>query len=71
MIEAIRYAKECDLCLVLGSSLTVYPAASVPEHAVSNGALLIIINREATPLDSNADLVIQDSLANTLSKIIQ
>jgi NAD-dependent deacetylase len=71
MIDAMKYAQQCDLCMVLGSSLVVYPAASIPEHAVQNGARLMIINRDETPLDYKADLVIHDSVTKSLSEIIE
>jgi NAD-dependent deacetylase len=63
-------SKNCDLFMVLGSSLVVYPAASLPEIAKKNGALLIIINIDPTPLDEIADLVINDNASKVLSKII-
>lgn len=71
MAESIRHAHECDLCIVLGSSLVVYPAASVPIQAVENGAKLMIINRDETPLDPKADLTIHDSVAKTLGLIME
>lgn len=49
----------------------VYPAASIPEYAVQSGARLMIINRDETPLDNKADLVIHNSVAKSLSKIIK
>jgi len=70
MADAIMYAHECDLCIVLGSSLVVYPAASVPVHAVQNGARLIIINRDETPLDAEADLVCHESLSKALGQMV-
>lgn len=70
MARSIMYALQCDLCMVLGSSLVVYPAASVPEQAVENGAALIIINRDETPLDSRATLTIHDSVARILSQVM-
>ena len=70
MERAMKHALECDLCLVLGSSLVVYPAASVPVYAVRNGASLIIINRDETPLDGEADLVIHDSLSEVLGRMV-
>ena len=70
MIRAIKYAGDCDLCIALGSSLIVYPAASVPAHAAKSGAKLMIINREETPLDSMADLVIHDSVSKVLNEIV-
>ena len=70
MADALMYARECDLCIVLGSSLVVYPAASVPVHAVQNGATLIIINRDETPLDAEADLVCHESLSKALGQMV-
>ena len=70
MADALMYARECDLCIVLGSSLVVYPAASVPVHAVQNGARLIIINRDETPLDAEADLVCHESLSKALGQMV-
>jgi NAD-dependent deacetylase len=55
-----------DLFIVLGSSLVVYPAAGFPELAKRNGARLAIINREPTPLDDMADLVIHRGIGDTL-----
>ena len=70
MARAIKYAGDCDFCIALGSSLIVYPAASVPSHAAKSGAKLMIINREETPLDSMADLVIHDSVSKILNEIV-
>jgi len=55
---------------VLGSSLVVYPAASIPEEAVNSGAKLMIINRDETPLDRRADLVIHGSAAESMERIM-
>lgn len=71
MSLSFKYAGESDLCIVLGSSLVVYPAASVPEQAHAGGAKLMIINRDVTPLDRNADLVIHDSLSKVLGSIME
>jgi NAD-dependent deacetylase len=60
----------CDLFLVLGSSLVVYPAADFPILAKRNGAKLVIINREPTGLDGHADLVLHDEIGPALSEII-
>jgi len=70
MQKALQYARMCDLCLVLGSSLVVYPAADIPMEAIRNGAKIIIINRDSTPLDSYADVVINDSIGEVLSQIV-
>jgi NAD-dependent deacetylase len=71
MSESIVHAMNCDLCIVLGSSLVVYPAASIPEQAVDSGASLIIVNRDKTPLDYKADVVIHDSLSNIVNRIVE
>jgi len=71
MAQAITYARQCDLCIVLGSSLVVYPAASVPVHAAESGAKLMIINRDETPLDSMADVVIHESVSKALGEMIE
>jgi NAD-dependent deacetylase len=71
MAEAIRCARECDVCMVLGSSLVVYPAASVPFHAAEEGARLVIVNRDPTPLDLQAEVVIHKSLGDTLTTIME
>jgi len=68
--KAYRLAGECDLCIVLGSSLVVYPAAYIPIHALDNGARLMIINRDETGLDSRADLVIHDSIGKTFGEMV-
>ena len=47
---------ECDLALVMGSSLTVYPAAALPEAAVRNGKKIVVINEQPTHLDRQAAL---------------
>lgn len=70
MARSFREAETCDLCMVLGSSLVVQPAASVPEHAARSGAPLLIINRDPTPLDGVADLVINMSLTAALEKMV-
>ena len=71
MNEAIKLAMQCDLCIVLGSSLVVYPAASIPEYAVDSGSGLIIINRDRTPLDHKADIVINDSISKIMQAMVE
>jgi len=67
--RATQLAREADLLLAMGSSLVVYPAAALPELAREHGARLVIINRDATLLDSRADLVIRNSIGQTLVEI--
>ncbi|MEM1436782.1 MAG: Sir2 family NAD-dependent protein deacetylase [Pseudomonadota bacterium] len=61
---------DCDLCLTLGSSLSVFPAAAFPQRAVELGASLIIINREETPLDPLADLRLGTEIGPTLGEAL-
>jgi NAD-dependent deacetylase len=73
--EPMRRAQEetlaCDLFLVLGSSLVVYPAAGFPLMAKRNGARLAILNREPTELDPVADLVLNDEIGPALSEVTE
>jgi NAD-dependent deacetylase len=68
--EAMRRAetetRAAELFIVLGSSLVVYPAAGFPELAKHGGARLAIVNREPTPLDALADLVLNGAIGQTL-----
>ena len=62
-------ALACDLFLVLGSSLVVYPAAGLPLMAKRNGAALAIVNREPTDQDGFADLVLHDEIGPVLAEV--
>ena len=66
MARAQAATLECDLFLVLGSSLVVQPAATFPLRAKRNGAILIILNREPTAHDRYADLVLNTEIGPTL-----
>ncbi|HKD23510.1 MAG TPA: Sir2 family NAD-dependent protein deacetylase, partial [Rhizomicrobium sp.] len=66
MARAESATRACDLFLVLGSSLVVYPAAGFPLLAKRRGATLVIINREETPQDEFADLVLHAQIGPTL-----
>jgi NAD-dependent deacetylase len=69
MERAEQATLRCDLFIVLGSSLVVYPAAGLPLMAKDHGARLIIVNRDATDFDREADLVIHDSIGNVMSAV--
>jgi NAD-dependent deacetylase len=68
--EAEARAAACDLFLVAGSSLVVYPAAQMPLIAKEHGAKLIIINLMPTPHDRYADIVIHEKTGAVLSQIV-
>lgn len=71
MAEAERRVRSCDLLLMLGSSLVVYPAAYLPMYAHQAGARLIIINLTPTPQDGNADVVIHTKTGEVLPRIVE
>ncbi len=69
--EAYRRSSRCDLFIVIGSSLVVQPAASMPVVAKQSGAKLVIINRDPTPCDEMADLLIHTEAGPTMEKILK
>jgi NAD-dependent deacetylase len=60
----------CDLFIVLGSSLVVYPAAGFPRIAKRKGAKLVILNRDPTDQDDEADMVIHGEIGPTMSRAV-
>jgi NAD-dependent deacetylase len=69
MARAEAAALDCDLFLVLGSSLVVFPAAGFPLLAKGAGAALAIVNREPTDQDAYADLVLHDEIGAVLADV--
>jgi NAD-dependent deacetylase len=69
MARAEAETLACDLFLVLGSSLVVYPAAGFPPLAKRNGARLAIVNREPTEQDPLADLVLHDEIGPVMASV--
>jgi NAD-dependent deacetylase len=69
MARAEAETLACDLFLVLGSSLVVYPAAGFPLLAKRNGATLAIVNREPTEQDPYADLVLREEIGPLMSAV--
>jgi NAD-dependent deacetylase len=70
MARAQAETLSCDLFVVLGSSLVVYPAAGFPVLAKRRGARLVIINRDPTDQDASADLVIHAGIGETLGQAV-
>lgn len=66
MERAVQMARSCDLFIVLGSSLVVYPAAGLPVMAHRAGARLVILNRQPTDVDDLADLVVRGEIGDVL-----
>ncbi len=69
MAAAEAASLACELFLVLGSSLVVYPAAGFPLLAKREGARLAIVNREPTEQDRFADLVLHAEIGETLAAL--
>lgn len=68
--RAAAAAEACDVFLAAGTSLAVYPVASLPGVAVRSGARLVIANGEATPFDDLADVVVPGDLTATLPAMV-
>jgi NAD-dependent deacetylase len=69
VLEASRRAIDCDLCLVVGTSSVVYPAAGLAAEARRRGAFTVEINPEATPASSGVDLAIPGRAEEVLGRI--
>ncbi len=65
--EAMEAVAEADMLIVGGTSLVVYPAAGLID--LYHGRKLVLINRDETPADARADLVIHGSIGEILSRI--
>ncbi|MHA1491563.1 MAG: SIR2 family NAD-dependent protein deacylase [Promethearchaeota archaeon] len=70
LISADLMIDDCDLLIVLGSSLLVYPVAFYPYKVISAKKKLVIINIQETDMDSNAEVVIHDKIGDVFPKII-
>lgn len=70
MRRATAAALNCDVFIAVGSSLVVHPAAGFPALAKQNGATLAIVNRDPTPLDEIADLVINGEIGVALPELV-
>jgi NAD-dependent deacetylase len=70
LARAEEASAACDLFLSIGTSLTVYPVAWLPERALANGARLVIINAEPTPLDRRAHAALRGRIGEILPAIV-
>jgi NAD-dependent SIR2 family protein deacetylase len=66
LAESHEHSQKCDLFIVVGSSLVVYPAADMPRVALQAGAKLVIINQGETPFDGHADLRFSEAIGEVL-----
>ncbi len=69
--EAAARARNCDLFIVIGSTLVVYPAALLPSYAADAGARLVIINLSPTPMDEVATVLIRAKAGEVMPKVVQ
>jgi NAD-dependent deacetylase len=70
LMRADKAARNCDLFLALGTTLTVFPVAALPGKALESGARLVIANAEPTPYDPQADAVLRGNLADLLPRLV-
>lgn len=68
--RAFTAAGTCDLFLAIGTSLTVYPVAMLPQVALDRGARLVIINNQSTPFDGRAAAVVTTDAGSALTAIV-
>jgi NAD-dependent deacetylase len=71
LARAAEETDRCDLFLVIGSSLVVYPAAEFPLRAIRGGAPLAIVNRQSTPHDSYAAVVLNESAGEVMGGVVE
>ncbi|HAR94882.1 MAG TPA: sigma factor regulator FecR, partial [Deltaproteobacteria bacterium] len=69
--EAYRRSEQCEVFIVIGSSLVVQPAAYMPMVAKRGGAKLVIINRDETSCDHLADIIVNGSAGATMAAIVE
>ncbi|MDO8137452.1 MAG: Sir2 family NAD-dependent protein deacetylase, partial [Candidatus Brocadiales bacterium] len=69
--EAMENLEDCDLLLVMGSSLVVYPVADMPRVVLRRHARLIIINLQPTQYDSSADVSLHMSLEEASRRLME
>lgn len=69
MERAKMFARQAEVCVLIGASAVVYPAAAIPEIAKASGARLIEINPNQTPVTQHCDVVIQQGARETLIAI--
>ncbi len=64
---AVKAIAECDMLIIAGTSMTVYPAAGLVRYF--RGKYLVVINRDPTSVDGQCDLVLHDKVGEVLDKI--
>lgn len=67
--NSMAAVRDADMLIICGTSLTVYPAAYIVEYF--KGKYLVIINRDATPKDSKANMVIHESFGEVMARVVE
>lgn len=68
--RAIDLSRDCDIFIVIGSTLLVQPAALLPDYARQAGAYLAIVNLSETPYDAVCDVLIQGKAGDVLPEVV-
>ena len=68
--QAEKFSRSCDLFMLLGSTLLIYPAAYMPIYAVESGAKLMVINPKATYIDEKADVLLHADIKKVLAQVM-
>ncbi len=68
--QAEKFSRSCDLFMLLGSTLLIYPAAYMPIYAVESGAKLIVINSGPTSIDEKADVLLNADVKKVIAQIM-
>lgn len=71
LAESYEHSQKCDLFIVVGSSLVVYPAADMPRVALEVGAKLVILNQGETPYDEQAHLRFSEAIGEVLPPAVE
>lgn len=69
--RAFELAREAALLLVVGSSLEVYPVASLPEETLSHGGAIALVNKARTPYDARSELVVAEPAGEVLPAVVE
>ena len=71
LYDSFYHASQCDLFIVVGSSLVVSPANEMPKAALRSGARLVIINKGETPLDASCHLRFDEKIGKVLPPAVE
>lgn len=69
--EATSRSSDCDLFIVIGSTLAVYPAAYMPVYALNSGAKLVIVNLSPTPADRQAHVLVRARAGEVMPRVLK